>query len=89
MLRVEDLKEVNKKKHNKTKIVYKKILTELYKKIKSRNEFSASHLAYHVPLIMFDTPLYDIENAIKYLCKKLKKGGFKVNVVDNVINISW
>ena len=89
MLKVEELNANRQSRRNKTKKVYKKILEDVYKKIKLRNEHNSTQLTFHVPLIMFDTPLYDLSEAIRYLSKKLQKGGFKVYIKDNVLLVDW
>ena len=89
MLKVNDLFDANKNRKNKAREVYKRILLDVYKKIKNRNEYNATNVIFRVPLMMLDAPLYDIAAAVKYVSKKLREGGFKVIERDNVIQIDW
>jgi len=89
MLNVNDLQNVAKSRKEREKKTYKIILQDCYKKIKLRNEHGQTKVVFSVPVFMYDSPLYNINDAIKYIVKKLRKGGFRVYVSDNTLSIDW
>ena len=89
MLKVDDLLDIQRSKRNQEKEIFETILQDCYKRIKSRNSFGGKTLEYNVPPFIMDAPLYNIDKAVRYIEKKLKKGGFKVHFKSNALNIDW
>ena len=90
MLTVKELKSVDKSKKDIQISIYKYFLDILYKKIKERNKIGIKQMEYKIPLICAGYPLYDTNNVIKYISKKLTEGNFKVYQKTNTsLLIHW
>ena len=89
MLYAKDLNEASLKKEKTKNEVYKLILEDVYKKIQRRNQNNIKMLKTTIPLIKLGYPLYNIQSAVAYVHKKLTKGGFKVLICNNILDISW
>lgn len=88
MLNVSDLKDQTKVKRNHD--YYKSILDNVYKRIKIRNSKKYTYLIYSINPIQFGMPLLNVDHAIKYILKKLCKGGFQVVRMNyNTIYCNW
>ena len=86
MLYAKDLVE----KEDPKKDVYKLILEDCYRKIKAKHKQNIKFFTFVIPFIRLGFPLYNMNEALKYIFKKLKKGGFQVQVAsENSLYISW
>ena len=89
MVKAEDLfNQQNEREKNKLKI-YKKIYKNVEKKIIQSSNINLYQCWYKIPEFMFNLPLYNTENCKNFIIKKLKKNGFKINELNNVIFIFW
>ena len=82
--------EVSKREDRKNK-TFDKLVEMCYSKIintnKTSNEYSC---IFEVPNLVFGLPLYNINDAIKYIMIKLIDKGFEVHLaIPNKIFISW
>ena len=90
MLCVSDLKKLDEKKGEKRKETYKKLLNECYTKIKKTHCKNQRTYVYTIPYFSMDMPLINVNEALRYVTKKLKKGGFTVlNHSNNSILVHW
>lgn len=90
MLKASDLRDSNKLKQEKLKNYFKQILQECYNKIKLSNEKGTTNCSFRVRFVNRDMPLINVEQALEYIIRKLKKGGFKVvKTQTNAIVIDW
>jgi hypothetical protein len=87
------VKELNNDKKEKVKMnheLYKKFLNVCYNRIRLRHKMGYYNMTYNVPPFVMGHFLYNYNHAMKYIIKKLTKGGFTVNHLhDNVIYIDW
>jgi len=89
-LTVDDLKKHDKEKAQRVRRIYKEILQDCYNRIKMRNSKGCTYLIFSVPVIVPGKPLYNVNEAIRYIMNKLVTGGFKVVVsMDMKIHITW
>ena len=89
-LTVNELQETEKNKHKINKEIYRTILSDCEKRIKSQNSIGNSQMIIRIPFMLFDKPLYNITHAMMYVIKKLKENGFTiVNIYENNIQIKW
>lgn len=90
MLKVSDLKNDTKERNNSYKVIYKQILNIIYQKIKQRNLYRYTSLTYTIPEYMIGYPLYNQEQAFKYVYKKLVIGGFMISIPQHcMLTIQW
>jgi hypothetical protein len=88
MLYVKDL-ESNKGQDRK-KELFKTILDECYRKIKTKHKDNIRFLRFVIPVIKIGYPLYNLGELVAYVYKKLKKGGFRVQLLsENKLYIDW
>ena len=77
----------NNEKRIKT---YKKILNQIYKKIKKLNQFKQNSFVFEVPHFIIGQPIFDIKVCIVYIMSELRKNHFYVKYnYPNVLYISW
>ena len=89
-LTVSELQETEKNKHRINKEIYRTILADCEKRIKSQNSIGNSQMILRIPFMLFDKPLYNITHAMLYVIKKLKENGFTImNIHENNIQIKW
>lgn len=90
MLNAKDLLEDQKSRKETMKKVYKDLLEQCYKKIKSANTKFQTYIIFKLNAFVVGYPLYDVTYGLKYITHKLKKGGFKVTKYsENTILIDW
>mgnify|MGYP001104515514 CR=1 FL=1 len=91
MLKASDLRDAQKEKSENTKLIFKKLLDECYKKLKDCNQKGFTSMNFTVNAIKIGYPLYDVSKAVRYIVKKLKKGGFHVIIAGNgnLLQIDW
>jgi len=90
MVRAEEL---IKQQYERRKIkhkTFKKILELVEKKIQMSNNCNNYYTWYEIPELLLGLPIYSIKECKKYLIKKLKKNGFKIETYEpNLILILW
>ncbi len=90
MVKAEDLIKQQKDKDKKKRITYKKVLDRIEKKIVLASNSNSYNCTYEIPKLIIGLPIYSVDGCTKYVIKKLKKNGFKVDTLsDNNIFISW
>lgn len=89
MVTASELKKENKKK-NKEKIkIYKKVYERIDKTIVLANSKDYESCKYEVPEFLLGVPLYDLDDCINYIDKRLEENGFKKNWKNNIVFIDW
>ena len=74
--------------YNKQKL-YNKLLQNSHKRIHYYAKNKKLECLYKVPEYTFGYPLYNSEEAVNYISKKLKDNGFIVKILHTYIHISW
>lgn len=74
------------KKNNET---FHEVLKDIYGKIKKKNDINTFYIMYKVPQLLIGKPLYNFDNLIIFLIKKLQKGGFLVYIKNDTLLIIW
>jgi len=74
-----------------TKQTYDKILSICHRHIMKYNKMHKTSCIFKPPLFLFGYPVYDINNLLDYLIISLCNNGFKVDYIQNSmeIYISW
>ncbi len=90
MVKAQDLiNEQRERDKNKEKI-YKKIYKKVETKILQISSMNLYECWYQLPNVIFNIPLYNLEDCKQYLKNKLLNDGFEVFFKDiNIICISW
>ena len=91
MINIDDLhREQDRREDNKMEI-YNTILEMVHQKIKFTSKISKDKFCfYSVPTYVYGLPLFDINNCIIYLTKKLTDNGFDIRYTHpNLLLISW
>ena len=90
MINIEKLKKDAEEKKKFRKKCYKKILEMCLSKIEIVAKTETTKTWYEIPAFVFGYPSYKIEEASKYVMKKLEENGFKVFFLKpNIIFINW
>jgi Family of unknown function (DUF5759) len=90
MLTVSDLKKQREIKANANHETYKMILETCYVKIRSKSDAGRNCVLFSLPLIIISRPLYNLNHACNYICRKLTRGKFKVSRIhDGLLFIEW
>ena len=90
-LSAEDLKEVHDNRKKIQKNTYKKIYLQVCDKIlKMNKQFYVKNCTYHVPIVMWGLPLYNMEECLVYIRWRLRKKGIHTKFeYPNLLRISW
>lgn len=88
---IDELRNVQKTKHDSKKQVFDIVLEKCLKLVKFINKNSnETSVWYNVPLLIPGQPIFNMEECMKYLKKELDNYGFKTKCVKpNSIHISW
>ena len=89
MVNAADLKRENKKKNKEKMSIYKKVYERIDKTILLANSKDYESCKYEVPEFLLGVPLYDLDNCIDYIDKKLEKNGFQKSWEGNIVYIDW
>lgn len=90
MINIEKLKKDAEEKKKYKKKCFKKILEMCLSKIEIVAKTDTTNTWYEIPVFVFGYPSYKIEEASKYVMKKLEENGFKVFFLKpNIIFINW
>lgn len=87
----EDLRQVHEDRKKTQRETYRKIYLQCCDKIKKMNKgFYAKQTTYHVPVMLWGHPLYNMEECLIYMRWRLKKKGIHTQFkYPNVLRISW
>lgn len=90
MLKASDLAKVGMDRCKANHDTYKVILDQCYDSIKRCNNMLIYQTQYAVPDKMPGRPVYNQLHAVKYVYRKLQRGGFQVvPLLPQVLYISW
>ena len=90
MINIEKLRKDAEEKKKFRKKCYKKILEMCLCKIEIVAKTETTNTWYEIPSFVFGYPSYKIEEASRYVMKKLEENGFKVFFLKpNIIFINW
>ncbi len=79
MISVKDINQIQTKRVNVKKELYKQILTQFSKKIKLAVELGHTQVFLVIPEFVFGYPTFDRESATVYLKRQLELLGYTVN----------
>jgi len=88
-LTTHELQAKVKEKEKKYNEIFHEVLKDIYEKIKKKNNMNTYYTLYKVPQLLVGKPLYNYENLMIFLIKKLQKGGFIVYVKHDTLLIFW
>ena len=90
MINIEKLKKDAEEKKKFRKKCYKKILEMCLCKIEIVAKTDVTNTWFEIPSFVFGFPSYKIQDASKYIMKKLEVNGFKVFFLKpNILLINW
>lgn len=89
MVTASELVKKQKKKEDEKKKIYEKIYERVIKKIKMASDLNFFQCSYEIPELLLGVPIYNINDCMEYVEKKLKKNEFKTNWNKNMIIIDW
>jgi hypothetical protein len=90
MVKAEDLIKEQDEKNQTRKKIYKKVYKRIETKIVQVNKVNESQYWYEIPEFILGIPLYSFDECKKYIIQKLKKNGFKIEMIkNNVILVDW
>ena len=75
---------------NKRKKYFKKVYKLVERRIVDSSKINLYQCYYDIPYFIMNAPIYSLDECRKYIIEKLKKNGFKVQLIsENRIIISW
>jgi len=85
------LKQVHEDRKKAQRDTYKKIYLQVCEKIQKVNkQFYIKNCTYHIPVMMWGLPLYNMEECLIYVQWRLKKKGLQTSFTyPNLLSISW
>ncbi len=91
MINIDDLHRVQDKKEEMRINIYNNILEKVHQKIKFTSQTSNDKFCFFsVPIYVYGLPLFDVNNCIIFLTKKLTDNGFDIRYTHpNLLLISW
>jgi len=90
MVKAQDLINLQKDRENTKFITFDKIYSNIEKKIIKASATNFYFIWYEVPQYIIGCPLYNYNECIEYLLKKLKINDFKIEKYEpNILLISW
>ncbi len=91
MINISDLHREQDKKEEARLEIYTNILDKVHQKIKLTSKTSADKFCFFsVPTYVYGLPLFDVNNCIIFLTKKLTDNGFNIRYTHpNLLLISW
>jgi hypothetical protein len=85
-----DISDIEKKRRDAKKELYKKIFEQFTRKIKSCVELNQKQVFLQVPAFLFGFPTFDRTKATDYLRRQLIRSGFDVSTVNDFeLYVSW
>jgi hypothetical protein len=91
MININELHREQTKKDERRLEIYENILDKVHQKIKLTSKTSEDKFCfYSVPTYVYGLPLFDTNNCIIFLTKKLSDNGFDIRYTHpNLLLISW
>ncbi len=91
MININELHREQNRKDEKRTEIYENILDKVHQKIKLTSKTSDDKFCfYSVPIYVYGLPLFDVNNCILFLTKKLTYNGFDIRYTHpNLLLISW
>ena len=92
MLSAKDLEDRNKNRRNMKKELYKRILTQLCRKIDMNHTLGNSACMLRIPEFIFGYPAFDTGHVTLYMYRQLINLGYRTSVLDSVrglIYVAW
>ena len=91
MINISDLHREQDKKEEARLEIYTNILDKVHQKIKLTSKTSTDKFCFFsVPTYVYGLPLFDVNNCILFLTKKLTDNGFNIRYTHpNLLLISW
>ncbi len=90
MVKAEDLINMQKEREKIKFKTFNKVFNTVEKKITIASSSNYYYVWYEVPQYIIGEPLYNYNECIEYIIKKIISNGFKVNIYEpNVLLISW
>ena len=89
VLNAKDLVRQQKKKDKEKNVIYQKVYDRIEKKISMASAQNFYKCLYEIPEFMLGLPLYNLNECINYVDKKLKENGFKTLWKTNEVLIDW
>ena len=89
-LNLDKLRKQNQKANERSKVIYRKVLEDVHRRINTASEQELTSVVYRFRQFNLGVPLYDVERCRRYVAKKLKSKGLKVQKQDSdELKISW
>jgi hypothetical protein len=90
MVKAKDLINLQKDRENTKFITFDKIYNTIEKKIIKASATNFYYIWYEIPQYIIGCPLYNYNDCIDYLLKKLHKNDFQIEKYEpNILLISW
>ncbi len=90
MIKAGDLVKKQKEIDEKKYITFKKIYSIIEKKILIASSGNNYSIIFEIPTFLVGVSIYSVDECKKYLCRQLKKNGFKIDFFEpNVLIINW
>lgn len=89
VLNAKDLVKQQKKKDKEKNLIFQKVYDRIDKKILMASNQNFYQCLYEIPEFMLGLPLYNLQECIIYVNKKLKNNGFKTFWNNNKVLIDW
>lgn len=92
MLSAKDLEERSKNRKNMKKELYKRILTQLCRKIDMNHTLGNSECMLRIPEFIFGYPAFDTGQVTIYMYRQLVNLGYRTSILDSVhgmIYVAW
>jgi hypothetical protein len=89
-LSVKDIMNSMKKRDEKRKLCFDRVLEMCHKKIQKSASLNMPNCFYEVPEFMLGYPLYNINECIVHVLNQLQKSGFAVKYIfPRILHVSW
>lgn len=90
MINISEIHQIEKKRKEIKKQIYKKIYDELCRKIRNSVSIGHKQIILNVPRYLFGYPTYDLQKATEYMKRQFEHSGFTVHIVGpGEIYVSW
>ena len=90
MVTAEDLVKEQEQRNIKRRKYFKKIYKLVERRIIDSSKINLYQCYYDIPNFIINVPIYSIDECREYIVNKLKKNGFKIEIVSiNRIIIYW
>ena len=90
MVTADELVQEQSERNLKRRKYFKKVYKMVERRIIDSSKINLYQCYYDIPHFIINVPIYSMDECRKYIIDKLKKNGFKVNILsENRIIISW